>query len=174
LHSSYLEAYFNYAYARQKATNVVSNQFLFNNSTPLPDLGGHTVFQYIATHWVFTDHAQIQTASAGASSFRFCGRMAQTYEAWSSWCGTGISADMTAQDCARATPISITRRPTCSSMPEILRQFSMPDGKPVTLRFDVVNLLDTIYELRNGTGIGVFAPQFGPRCGFFFGISKKI
>ena len=56
----------------------------------------------------------------------------------------------------------------------IFRQFSMPDGKPVTLRFDVVNLLDTIYELRNGNGIGVFAPQFGPRRGFFFGISKKI
>ena len=150
LHSSYLEAYFNYAYARQKATNVVSNQFLFNNSTLLSDLGGQTVFQYIATHWVFTDHAQIQTASAGAS-FRFCGRMAETYEAWSSWCGTGISADA-----------------------GISRQFSMPDGKPVTLRFDVVNLLDTIYELRNGTGIGLFAPQFGPRRGFFFGISKKI
>jgi outer membrane receptor protein involved in Fe transport len=38
----------------------------------------------------------------------------------------------------------------------------------------VVNVLDTIYELRNGTGIGVFAPQFGPRRGYFFGISKKI
>ena len=56
----------------------------------------------------------------------------------------------------------------------ISRQFAMPDGKPVTLRFDVVNVLDTIYELRNGTGIGVFAPQFGPRRGYFFGISKKI
>jgi len=174
LHSSYLEAYFNYAYARQKATNVVSNQFLFNNSTLLSDLGDQTVFQYIATHWVFTDHAQIQTTSAGAS-FRFCGRMAETYEAWSSWCGTGISADMIYGSGLRSGDANIDHQaPYVQFNAGISRQFSMPDGKPVTLRFDVVNLLDTIYELRNGTGIGVFAPQFGPRRGFFFGISKKI
>ena len=47
-------------------------------------------------------------------------------------------------------------------------------SKPMTLRFDVVNLFDTIYEIRDGSGIGVFAPQFGPRRGFFLGISKKI
>jgi outer membrane receptor protein involved in Fe transport len=47
-------------------------------------------------------------------------------------------------------------------------------NKPTTLRFDVVNLFDKIYEIRDGSGIGVFAPQFGPRRGFFFGISQKI
>jgi hypothetical protein len=31
-----------------------------------------------------------------------------------------------------------------------------------------------IYEIRDGTGIGVFAPQFGPRRGFFVGITQKI
>ena len=46
--------------------------------------------------------------------------------------------------------------------------------KPTTLRFDVVNLFDTIYEIRDGSGIGVFAPQFGPRRGFYFGISQKL
>ena len=51
---------------------------------------------------------------------------------------------------------------------------AMPDGKPLTVRFDVVNLFDTIYQIRSGTGIGVFAPQFGPRRGYFIGISKKI
>ncbi len=50
----------------------------------------------------------------------------------------------------------------------------MADGKPVTVRFDVVNLFDTIYQIRSGTGIGVFASQYGPRRGFYFGISKKI
>jgi hypothetical protein len=34
--------------------------------------------------------------------------------------------------------------------------------------------LSKIYELRNGTGIGVFAPQFGPRRGFFGGLSQKF
>jgi outer membrane receptor protein involved in Fe transport len=44
----------------------------------------------------------------------------------------------------------------------------------VTLRFDIVNLFDTIYLIRDGSGIGVFAPQFGPRRGYFAGISKKF
>ena len=47
-------------------------------------------------------------------------------------------------------------------------------NKPTTLRFDVVNLFDTIYEIRDGSGIGVFAPQYGPRRGFYFGISQKL
>jgi hypothetical protein len=35
------------------------------------------------------------------------------------------------------------------------------------LRFDIVNLFDTIYAIRDGGGIGVFAPQFGQRRGYF-------
>jgi outer membrane receptor protein involved in Fe transport len=49
-----------------------------------------------------------------------------------------------------------------------------PDAKPVTLRFDIVNLFDKVYELRTGSGIGVFAPQFGARRGFFAGITQKL
>jgi outer membrane receptor protein involved in Fe transport len=45
---------------------------------------------------------------------------------------------------------------------------------PFTLRFDVVNVFDTIYEIRDGSGIGVFAPQFGPRRGYFAGWSSKL
>ena len=33
---------------------------------------------------------------------------------------------------------------------------------------------DKDYEIRNGTGVGVGAPQFGPRRGFFFGLSKSL
>jgi len=50
----------------------------------------------------------------------------------------------------------------------------MPGEKPVTVRFDVINVFDTTYEIRNGTGIGVFAPQFGPRRGYFVGVSQKL
>jgi outer membrane receptor protein involved in Fe transport len=41
-----------------------------------------------------------------------------------------------------------------------------PSAKPLTVRFSVVNLLDSKYVIRDGTGIGVFAPQYGPRRGF--------
>jgi len=49
-----------------------------------------------------------------------------------------------------------------------------PLAKPVTLRFDIVNVFDEVYFIRNGTGIGVFAPQFGPRRGYFLGLSQKL
>jgi hypothetical protein len=45
--------------------------------------------------------------------------------------------------------------------------------KPGKLRFDVVNLFDTIYEIGGGSGIGGFAPQFGPRRGFYVGIPRR-
>jgi hypothetical protein len=41
-----------------------------------------------------------------------------------------------------------------------------------TVRFDVVNLFDTVYQIRSGSGIGVFAAQYGPRIGL--GVSKKL
>src|SRR5262249_26373857 len=56
----------------------------------------------------------------------------------------------------------------------VARDFDMPDRQPVTVRFDVGTVFDTIYQIRNGTGIGVFAPQFGPRRGYYIGIKKKI
>ena len=42
------------------------------------------------------------------------------------------------------------------------------------VRAAVVNLNDRTYEIRNGTGIGVFAPQFGPRRAFFGGIKWEL
>jgi hypothetical protein len=47
-------------------------------------------------------------------------------------------------------------------------------GGPLLVRFDVVNAFDKIIELRNGSGVGVFAPQYGPRRGFFGGITKEF
>jgi hypothetical protein len=38
----------------------------------------------------------------------------------------------------------------------------------------VINVMDKRYEIRDGTGVGVGAPQFGPRRGLFFGLSKSI
>jgi outer membrane receptor protein involved in Fe transport len=57
----------------------------------------------------------------------------------------------------------------------ISREFQLaPGDKPVTARFDIVNAFDQVYELRTGTDIGVFAPQFGPRRGYYFGLSQKL
>ena len=49
-----------------------------------------------------------------------------------------------------------------------------PDRKPLTVRFNIVNLFDTVYQIRDGTGIGVFAPQYGPRRGFFVSLAQAL
>jgi outer membrane receptor protein involved in Fe transport len=183
--SGNFQAYANLAVARQKATDVVSNQFLFDNTTPLADLGGLTEFQYIATHWIYTDHTQIVTGSAGAV-YRFCDRPANPEEifggvyggdsGWGSWCGVKLSADMILGSGLRSGDANIDHEPFYTQVNVgIAREFLLPnDPKPMTVRFDVVNLFDTVYQIRSGTGIGVFAPQYGPRQGFFLGVSKKF
>ena len=146
-----LRMYGNVAWARQLGTDIVSNQFLFD-----PDR-----LAYIATHYVYTDHSQILTASAGAS-----------YQ----WYDTKFTASMIYGSGLRSGFANLDHQPSYTQVNMGVSHdfhFVAPD-RPTTLRFDVVNVFDKIYEIRNGTGIGVFAPQFGPRRGFFFGISQKI
>ena len=177
--SGNFQAYGNVAVAQQRANDPVSNQFLFDNTTPLATLGGLTELAYVQSHFVYTDHNQFVTASAGAV-YSFCGRPATAAEAFGddglSWCGVKLSADMIYGSGLRAGDANIGSVPAYTQVNlGIKREFLLPnDPKPMTIRFDVVNLFDQIYEIRDGSGIGVFAPQFGPRRGFFLGISKKI
>jgi outer membrane receptor protein involved in Fe transport len=144
-------AWGNVAWAKQIATNIVSNQFLF----------GADEIAYIATHYIYTDHAQVLTASAGASYL---------------WNGTRFSASMIYGSGLRSGFANTDHLPSYTQVNiGLSREFLFPGWtKPTTLRFDVVNLFDKTYEIRDGSGIGVFAPQFGPRRGFFVGISQKI
>ena len=143
-------AYGNLAWARQVATTVVSNQYLF----------GADELAYIASHYINTDHAQQWTGSAGASYL---------------WQGTRFSASMVYGSGLRSGFANTDHvAPYATANIGISHEIKVPDGKPITVRFDVVNIFDTVYELRDGSGIGVFAPQFGMRRGFFAGISKKL
>ena len=146
-----LKLYGNVAWARQLGTNIVSNQFLF----------GADELAVIATHYIHTDHSQDLTASAGAS-----------YQ----WYDTKFTASMIYGSGLRSGFVNLDHVPSYTQVNMgVSHDFHIvaPD-KPTTLRFDVVNVFDKIYEIRDGSGIGVFAPQFGPRRGFFLGISQKI
>jgi outer membrane receptor protein involved in Fe transport len=143
-------AYGNLAWARQVATNIVSNQYLF----------GADELAYIASNYINTDHAQQWTGSAGASYL---------------WDGTRFSASMVYGSGLRSGFANTDHvAPYATVNVGISHEIKQPDGKPVTVRFDVVNAFDTIYELRDGSGIGVFAPQYGERRGYFVGVSKRL
>jgi hypothetical protein len=143
--------YGNLAWARQVATQIVSNQYL-------QDRGDYI---FALSHFIPTDHSQTLTASAGIS-----------YPVWEK---TRASADMIYGSGLRNGDFNSTHLPGYTQFNlGLLHEFILPDWKPFTVRFDVVNLFDHIYELRDGSGIGVFAPQFGPRRGFFVGFSQKF
>ena len=46
--------------------------------------------------------------------------------------------------------------------------------KGLELRFDIINLFDQIYQIRNGSGVGVGNPQFGPRRTFLAGLTQRF
>ena len=146
-----LRVYGNLAWAKQVATDVASNQYLFDPAE----------LAYIANNFVYTDHAQLLTGSAGASYL---------------WNGTKFSASMIYGSGLRNGFANTGTVPSYTQVNlGLSHDFNLVSPtKPTTLRFDVVNLFDTIYEIRDGSGIGVFAPQFGPRRGFYFGISQKL
>ena len=57
----------------------------------------------------------------------------------------------------------------------IAQNFTRPGAlHGVTIRVDVVNLFDKGYLIRDGSGVGVGAPQYGQRRGIFAGIAKKF
>src|SRR6266576_2854388 len=136
-------AYLNAAYEWARGTNVSSAQFLFD-----PD-----EFAFIKKNWVFLDHDQRFTGSAGISY------------TWNDWrtavdglYGNGLRrgfANTKKNHSYETYNVSLSRR------------IKITERTAVKIRFDVVNILDTIYELRDGSGIGVGAPQFGQRRGFY-------
>jgi hypothetical protein len=42
------------------------------------------------------------------------------------------------------------------------------------LRLDVLNVGDTVYQIRNGTGVGVGAPQYGLRRAILAGVARHF
>ena len=149
-----LSTYANFAYVRNQGRDIVSSQFNFS-----PD-----DLAYIATHYIYLDHDQTYSASAGASYM---------------WLGTRIGGDVLYGSGLRATPPG--GPPNGAHLPgyvqvnlSLSHRFERGPTGPLELRVDLVNAFDHTYEIRNGTGVGVGAPQFGPRRGVFAGLTKSF
>lgn len=155
-------AYGNLATARDIGKNIVSAQFNFDPG----DLS------YIANHYIHLDHEQQITASGGVSYLLFDTRLSADM-----LLGSGLRADLTLPD--RSTIPNGAHLPYYTQVNfGVSHAFHIPEidrGKDaLTVRFDVINAFDRIYQIRNGTGIGVGASQFGPRRGYFVGVSMPF
>src|SRR5438876_6662965 len=136
-------AYVNAGYEWARGTQVSSSQFLFD-----PD-----ELAYISNHWVFLDHDQRFTASAGVSY------------TWNDW--KAAIDGLYGNGLRRGFANTMKNRPYETFNVSLQRRFKLGAKNSVLVRFDVVNLLDKTYQLRDGSGIGVGAPQFGQRRGFY-------
>ena len=63
--------------------------------------------------------------------------------------------------------------PTASST-SVSHDFDFAATGKLHTQLAVINVLDRVYELRDGTGVGVGAPQFGPRRGLYLTVSKEF
>ncbi|HEY4442881.1 MAG TPA: TonB-dependent receptor [Steroidobacteraceae bacterium] len=161
----HFSAYLNFSAQSAKGKDFTSAQFNF----------APTELAYVAANYIHLDHEQQRTGSGGVSYL---------------WRDTRFSADFLVGSGLRASlplPPGVTTPYGGTSIPNgdhlasyvqantgISHLFTIPGAGTLTARFDVINLFNKEYQIRNGTGVGVGAPQFGPRRGFFFGLSKSL
>jgi outer membrane receptor for ferrienterochelin and colicins len=160
-----LTAYLNLAVQSAKGKDIDTAQFNFSPE----DLA------YIAANWIHLDHEQQHTASGGVSYLWQDTRLSADF-----LLGSGLRADLELPP-GETNGFGGTDIPNGQHLPYytqfnlgLSHVFNLPNAGTLTGRFDVINVFDKIYEIRNGTGVGVGAPQFGPRRGFFIGLSKSL
>lgn len=149
--------YANLAWSQVNAINITSSQFNFEQAE----------LDFIANNWIFADHNQSWTGSAGA---------AYVFNMDSDW-ATRVSADFLYGNGLRQTIVT----PNDAALPayatlnlSVTQRLPISGSKGTNVRFDAINVTDGQYQLRTGTGVGVGAPQFGMRRAFFVTLSQKF
>lgn len=151
-------AYGNFAYSRAMGKQINSSQFIFSQD----DL------DYIAAHQIHLDHDQTFTASGGAS---------YTLHSESGH-ATRFSVSGLLQSGLRTSPGTV---PNGAALPlytvvnlSVVQQLNSGIGRGTELRLDMLNIGDSSYQIRSGTGVGVGAPQYGLGRTILAGLTQRF
>jgi outer membrane receptor protein involved in Fe transport len=152
--------YGNFAYAKAQGKDIVSSQFSFDPADLVT----------IANQYIYLDHDQTYTGSAGISYNFRDGFLAGSKLGGDMLYGSGLRTDKQLPDESTI--------PNGAHLPGYA-QFNLTashkfDKPGIEIRLDVTNVLDHKYEIRDGQGVGVGAPEYGPRRGVFVGVTKDI
>jgi len=156
--SGNFSTYGNLAIQAGNGKQIESAQFNFSSA----DLN------YIAANAIHLDHEGRVTASGGIS-----------YQ----WLGTLLSADFYFNTGLRQALVlpGGTIIPNGDHVPSyttvnlgVSHAFQIGGGGPLTAQLAVLNLFDKTYQIRSGTGIGVFAPQYGAPRGVYGGLAWQF
>ncbi len=136
-----------------------SSQFLFDQAD----------FNYVSHNWIYLDHDQQVTGSFGAA-YLWKHRTGSTRVYVNSLYGSGLRTDLVNPD-GSVVPNggSVPAYFTVSIGAE--QTFKVGTKQYIKARLDIANISDNSYELRNGSGVGVNASQYGARFGIFGGLS---
>jgi outer membrane receptor protein involved in Fe transport len=148
--SGNLTGYANLARNVSMAKNIISSQYLFDP----------TELAYAADNWVNVDHEQTMTISAGGSYL---------------WSGNRLTSDLIYQSGLRNGFANTTHLPGYTVLNlGASRKMNPTVIGPIEARLVINNVFDKVYQIRDGSGIGVFAPQYGARLGIFAGLTKPL
>jgi outer membrane receptor protein involved in Fe transport len=148
-----LSAYFNASLGKAIGTRIITSQYNF-----APD-----DLAYVQNHYIFLDHDQKLTSSGGINyALNDSTRVGADY-----LFGSGLRKD--------------GEVPNGASLPayfqlnlNLSHDFALDRFGKLHTQLAVLNVLDRTYELRDGSGIGVGAPQFGPRRGVYLSVQKDF
>lgn len=137
-----------------KGQNIVSGQSLF-----APD-----ELAYIANHYIYVDHDQTYTVSGGAHYH---------------WGDSQVSGDFLYGSGLRMTPDDAA--PNSGHLPHyttvnlaLTHSWKNTGVGTIEGRLALINAFDKSYLLRDGSGVGVGAPQRGERRSFYAGLSTSF
>jgi outer membrane receptor protein involved in Fe transport len=143
-----LSAYGNFSYVQTRARNIDSMENEFPNNE----------LAYLSANSIQLDHQGRLTGSGGVS-YTF---LADTQIHTDFLYGNGLRAGF-------ANLEKLSSYLTDSVGVEHVWHFQSLTISQLKLRFDGLNVFDRVYEIRNGTGIGIAAPAYGPRRAFYIG-----
>jgi len=146
--------YANAAWSRAMGKNINSAQFNFQPSE----------LAYIANNFIHLDHDQTWTGSAGAA-YVFNQDSATP---------THVSADLLIQSGLRASTPTVPNGRALPSYATVNVSIVQRINAATQLRLDLLNLADAVYQIRNGSGVGVGAPQYGIRRTILGGVTVKF
>lgn len=149
-----VSAYFNLAYSRAMGKRVMTGQYNF-----APD-----ELAYIENNWIHLDHDQKLSSSGGITySFTEATRVGADYIF-----GSGLRKE------APGVPNGASLPYYFQLNLNVAHDFNVGSLGKVKTQLALINALDRTYELRDGTGVGVGAPQFGPRRGVYLTLQKDF
>lgn len=150
--------YTNFAAQSAKGKDIVSSQINF----------GADDLAYIHDNYINLDHSANITASGGLSYLWRGTRLGGDF-----LYGSGLRADLSLPS-GGVIPNGETLPSYVQVNVSLSHHFEHAPFGPCLVRLDIINAFDKIIELRDGSGVGVFAPQYGPRRGVYAGITKEF